>query len=371
VQIRLRSCNFYKKEKKCLRPFVPKERLSKLMMQPTTAAKGNSSKVEVPRIGSEESFIRADLRAYQVEGVNWILSQYELGIGGILADEMGLGKTLQTLSFLAALKDAGFPGPHLVITPLAVLQNWQNEIKKFTPGLTSIKVHGNMAERDRILSMPAVLRGEFDIYLTTYEMIISEESFFTETFLFHTIIIDEGHRIKNDSGKLTASLARISAPFRLLLTGTPLQNSLDELWALMHYLLPVALHDCRATFEGACSIQEGQLDQRVASQARALLESLMIRRVKSQVEASLKPKIQYVLKIPLSALQRTWYQRWMQKSAEVQGLTSRTQLIQVMRQLQKTINHPKCHLLSIERERKAALNLQKRAEGAEFFTLPA
>ena len=181
---------------------------------------------------------------------------------------MGLGKTIQTLSFLATLKSHGFPGPHLVVTPIAVLQNWQNEVKRFTPSLSSIKIHGSAAERDRVLysllpgpvaracacaqaglgviaepagelknppsvltshvssppllsqllAMPGVLRGEFDIYLTTYEMIMSEEAFFTDTFLFHTVTIDEGHRIKNESTKLGASLARISAPFRLLRT---------------------------------------------------------------------------------------------------------------------------------------------------------
>ena len=83
------------------------------------------------------------------------------------ADEMGLGKTIQSLSFLAALKDAGLPGPHLVVTPLAVLQNWANEIKRFTPGLRHVKIHGGLQERDRLLSREDVLGGEFDVYLTT------------------------------------------------------------------------------------------------------------------------------------------------------------------------------------------------------------
>ena len=150
---------------------------------------------------------------------------------------------------------------------------------------------------------------------------ISEEAFFTETFLFHTITIDEGHRLKNDAAKLSDSLARVRVPFRLLLTGTPLQNNLNELWALLQYVLPDALGGCKDQFEAACSvadgtldqvsiitlliwcavwcIKRGTLDQRVVSQARDLLESLMIRRVKSEVEKSLKPKLQYVLKAPL------------------------------------------------------------------------
>ena len=414
TQIKSRSSGFYKMMSKRLAPFVPKERLAALMeakgppVKHEEAAKqghwekdskgkrvwvgtpetkkapanGGSSRGKgggkeavatappVPRIGPKETYINAELRSYQVEGVNWILSQYEMGVGGIVADEMGLGKTIQTLSFLAALKEAGFPGPHLIITPLAVLQNWLNEIKKFTPGLSAIKVHGSACERDRILSTPEVLRAEYDIYLTTYEMVIAEESFFTETFLFHTITIDEGHRIKSDSAKLCNSLARISAPFRLLLTGTPLQNNLKELWSLMYYILPAALHDCRETFEQACVLAEGQLDQEVAQQARSLLESLMIRRVKSEVEKTLKPKIQYVLKVPLSALQCKWYRRFMEHDLDASGIVTRQQLIAVQSQLQKMINHPKAILFSLERERKDALSLVKRAEGAEFFKTP-
>ena len=275
AQLRARSCTFYKQEKRRLAPFVPQARLKKLIEAKAGSASGAAHRG--PRIGASETYIRAELRSYQVEGVNWILSQYDLGVGGILGDEMGLGKTLQTLSFLAALKEAGTPGPHLIITPLSVLQNWENEIKRFVPGVSAIKIHGSAQERDRIFGLPKVLGAEYDIYLTTYEMIMCEESFFTENFLFHTLVIDEGHRIKNERGKLVESLARIPTPFRLLLTGTPLQNNLNELWSLLHYVLPKALEDCRETFEQACSLSDGQLNQKVTAQARALLETMMLR----------------------------------------------------------------------------------------------
>ena len=204
---------------------------------------------------------------------------------------MGLGKTIQTLSFLSALKAAGLPGPHLIVTPLAVLQNWANEIKRFTPGLTVAKLQGSRDERDRILDMADVTGGEYDVYLTTYETILSEEAFFTESFLFHTITIDEGHRLKNDSSQLSSALARITVPFRLLLTGTPLQNNLNEPWALMHYILPETLDGCKEQFETACNLEGGQLNRNVVTQARSLLESLMVRRVKSEVETTLLPKM--------------------------------------------------------------------------------
>ena len=293
-----------------------------------------------------------------------------VAVGAILADEMGLGKTIQTLSFLSALKAAGMAGPHLVVTPLAVLQNWHNEIKRFTPGLSVIKVHGSRSERDRILSMPVVLAGGFDIYLTTYETVLSEEPFFTESFLFHTITIDEGHRLKNESGKLSSSLARVTVPFRLLLTGTPLQNNLNELWALMHYILPNALEGCRDTFDAACSLEEGQLDRAVVDQARSLLASLMLRRIKSEVETTLLPKLHWVLKVPLTTLQRQWYRRFLNKDAEAQALVTRKQLIAKIQQLQKIINHPKTILYALDREREQARSMRQRAEGSQFISLP-
>lgn len=223
---------------------------------------------------------------------------------------MGLGKTIQTLCFLSALKAVGVPGPHLIVTPLAVLQNWHNEIKKFTPGLSAVKVYGNIAERGRILSDIQVQSAGFDIYLTTYDTILSEEGFFTEDFLFTTITIDEGHRLRDDSAKLNKALSRISTPFRLLLTGTPLQNSLPELWALMHYILPEILsNSSRSSFEQGCSFEGGQLDRVLVTAARSLLETFMLRRVKSEVETDLLPKLQFVLKVPLSNIQLRWYRR--------------------------------------------------------------
>ena len=365
AQLKSNSCAFFERERERLAPFVPADRLKK------RRAKAAVQPMTVPPLGPAESFIRAELRPYQVEGVNWIISQYNEGTGGILADEMGLGKTLQTLSFLSALKAKGLPGPHLIVTPLAVLQNWANEIKRFTPELSFIRMHGSQGERDRLLGMDKVMSGSYDVYLTTYETVLSEEAFFSETFLFHTITIDEGHRLKNKASKLCFSLARIVTPFRLLLTGTPLQNNLEELWALMHFILPDVLDGCKATFEDACSIKDGHLDTGVVSSARSLLESLMIRRVKSEVEKSLRPKVQYVLKVPLSTLQRQWYKRFLEKDdAETEGLVSRTQLVAKMMQLQKVINHPKCILLTLERDREAARSLIKRAEGSDHIATP-
>ena len=297
--IKARAVTFFADNRQHLAPFVAKEKLATLTAPARPSWKDLS-------IDGTEPYVHATLRSYQVAGVNWMLGQYGLGTGGILGDEMGLGKTIQTLAFLSALKAAGLPGPHLVVTPLAVLQNWANEMKRFTPGLSFVKVHGGQSERDRLLSDPAVLGATFDVYLTTYDTLRAEEAFFTESFLFHTVTIDEGHRLKNEASSLCGSLARVVSPFRLLLTGTPLQtrpssittsstttstftgtplqNNLHELWALLSYVLPGTLSkESLDTFDAAADLNAGQMDRTAVARARALLEAVMIRRVKSEV----------------------------------------------------------------------------------------
>ena len=156
---------------------------------------------------------------------------------------------------------------------------------------TVLQVHGNVNERDRILSDPAVANGSCDIYLTTYETFQSEEAFFTENVLFHTITIDEGHRLKNDQASLAKALSRLVVPFRLLLTGTPMQNNLHELWALLNYILP-GLLSCKL-FDNAANLAASEVNRDVVAQARTLLETVMVRRLKSEVEDSLMVKKSY------------------------------------------------------------------------------
>jgi SWI/SNF-related matrix-associated actin-dependent regulator of chromatin subfamily A member 5 len=283
---------------------------------------------------------------------------------------MGLGKTFQTLAFISHLKASGLPGPHLVVTPLAVLQNWVNECKRFTPQLSIIKIHGSQEERDRLKDDVAVRTCKYDVYLTTFDMVRSEEAFFTETFLFHTVTVDEGHRLKNPACAMNRSLARLRCPFRLLLTGTPLQNHLGELCALLNYILPgVLTHEAMSTFESAACSVTGLMDRAAITQARRLLDCLMIRRVKSQVEAGLKPKIEFLLRAPLTSLQRHYYRAVLLKEDAdlvARGLMTRNQLLNKMMQLQKICNHPKCLVYSIDRERVDASKLAAANIGSEF-----
>mmetsp|Transcript_6913 Transcript_6913/g.15782 ORF Transcript_6913/g.15782 Transcript_6913/m.15782 type:complete len:988 (+) Transcript_6913:60-3023(+) len=357
------SASFLNDQREHLRPFVDEKWFdgkSKLSLPEG----GRSDSRPSIAIGPSPPFVKATLRSYQVAGVNFLLDRYNLGTGCIVADEMGLGKTIQSLSFIAALKDAGHPGPHLVVTPLAVLQNWANEIKRFTPGLTHIKIHGGVQERDRLMSRDDVVGGDFDVYLTTYDTFLSEEAFFTESFLFHTVIIDEGHRLKNVSCKLCKGLARLNSPFRVLLTGTPLQNCLAELIALLQYVLPSV--PLREDLLSDAPENRG-LNRQLVSQARDLLETCMIRRIKSQVEASLLPKIEYVLKPPLTRIQRKWYRSFLESDGTAAvGMLTQTQLMQKVLQCGKVANHPKTLMITFDRERKKNADMAKRAQGSMF-----
>jgi SWI/SNF-related matrix-associated actin-dependent regulator of chromatin subfamily A member 5 len=192
---------------------------------------------------------------------------------------------------------------------------------------------------------------------------------------FHTLTIDEGHRLKNEASALAASLARVRTPFRLLLTGTPLQNNLTELWALLTFILPrgVLTRAAAGAFEAGACVETGELDSSAVGRARRLLGVLMLRRVKSDVETSLLPKIEFVLKPPLTALQRSWYRAILDgdeaSAVSATSLLTTTQLLGKLTQLQKVCNHPKAIALTADRARAAARKAEARAAGSEFIQL--
>ena len=177
------------------------------------------------------------MRPYQIEGLNWMISLFENGINGILADEMGLGKTLQTLSLLGYLKFyRSIPGPHLLIVPKSTLQNWLNESRRWVPDLDSFVFHGTKEERDQMIK-ERLQTGRFDVCITSYEMCLLEKTALRK-IAFRYIVIDEAHRIKNENSSLSLIVREFISTNRLLITGTPLQNNLHELWALLNFLLP-------------------------------------------------------------------------------------------------------------------------------------
>jgi superfamily II DNA or RNA helicase len=316
------------------------------------------------------------MRPYQVEGLNWMISLYENGINGILADEMGLGKTLQTLSLLGYLKFyREISGPHLLIVPKSTLQNWLNESNRWVPGLNSFIFHGTKEERD-VMIRERLNPSDFDICITSYEMCLLEKAALRK-IPFRYIVIDEAHRIKNENSSLSLIVREFHSTNRMLITGTPLQNNLHELWALLNFLLP-DIFSSSEDFDTWFSKQEEEEEEAaddegtdkattavtknkeqlaaeaqvvkeeqelLMQQLRKLLQPFLLRRLKADVEHSLLPKKEVNLYVGLSQMQRNWYQKILERDLEaVNGLSrgkeGKTRLLNIVMQLRKCSNHP-------------------------------
>ncbi|KAL3438532.1 SNF2 family N-terminal domain-containing protein [Aspergillus tetrazonus] len=287
-------------------------------------------------------FIQGEMRDYQIAGLNWLVSLHENGISGILADEMGLGKTLQTISFIGYLRHlCDITGPHLVAVPKSTLDNWKREFHKWTPEVNVLVLQGDKEERHKLIN-ERLLDEDFDVCITSYEMILREKSHLKK-FAWEYIIIDEAHRIKNEESSLAQIIRVFNSRNRLLITGTPLQNNLHELWALLNFLLPDVFGDSEA-FDQWFSNQEADQDT-VVQQLHRVLRPFLLRRVKSDVEKSLLPKKEVNLYVPMSSMQVKWYQKILEKDIDaVNGAggkkESKTRLLNIVMQLRKCCNHP-------------------------------
>ncbi|KAF4204805.1 hypothetical protein CNMCM8927_007074 [Aspergillus lentulus] len=287
-------------------------------------------------------FIHGEMRDYQVAGLNWLVSLHENGISGILADEMGLGKTLQTISFLGYLRHVcDITGPHLVAVPKSTLDNWKREFHKWTPEVNVLVLQGDKEERHKLIN-ERLLDEDFDVCITSYEMVLREKAHLKK-FAWEYIIIDEAHRIKNEESSLAQIIRVFNSRNRLLITGTPLQNNLHELWALLNFLLPDVFGDSEA-FDQWFSSQDADQDT-VVQQLHRVLRPFLLRRVKSDVEKSLLPKKEVNLYVPMSEMQVKWYQKILEKDIDaVNGAAgkreSKTRLLNIVMQLRKCCNHP-------------------------------
>ncbi|KAF9108910.1 hypothetical protein BGX27_008183 [Mortierella sp. AM989] len=283
------------------------------------------------------------LRDYQIQGLNWMISLYKNGINGILADEMGLGKTLQTISFLGYLKHIeGVAGPHLVIVPKSTLHNWKSEFSKWLPDANVFLLHANKEERAEMIQT-RLLTQKFDVCLTSYDICLLEKTHLKK-FAWQYIVIDEAHRIKNENSQLSQIIRTFNSKNRLLITGTPLQNNLHELWALLNFLLPDVFSSSE-DFDAWFEKQGGDQDM-VVQQLHKVLRPFLLRRIKSDVEKSLLPKKEINLYVGLTPMQRKWYQRILEKDIDaVNGAGSnkregKTRLLNIVMQLRKCCNHP-------------------------------
>ena len=261
------------------------------------------------------------MRGYQLEGLSWLRRLWLSGLNGILADEMGLGKTIQIISLIAFLREVKTYGPFLVVAPLSTLQNWIDEFARFTPTIPTVLYHGTPSSRQDIrrnrLKKPKT--PTFPVVCTSYEICMNDRKFLSK-FEWSFIIIDEGHRLKNMNCRLLRELKSYTSANRLLITGTPLQNNLSELWSLLNFLMP-ELFDTYERFEslfdfsdvlskrGHREIIKKEEQNNLISAIHSILKPFLLRRVKTDVATDLPPKREYVLYAPLTKTQKELYRQ--------------------------------------------------------------
>ncbi|KAI8617443.1 SNF2 family N-terminal domain-containing protein [Chytriomyces sp. MP71] len=286
------------------------------------------------------------MRDYQIQGLNWLISLHHNGINGILADEMGLGKTLQTISFLGYLKHIkGICGKHLIVVPKSTLHNWMSEIKRWVPTLIPFLFHGDKEARSTLVR-DHLHTDNFEVCVTSYEMCLLEKGALRKV-AWECLVIDEAHRIKNENSSLSQIVREFQCRNRLLITGTPLQNNLHELWALLNFLLP-DIFSSSEDFDEWFQAMNGDQDQ-VVQQLHKVLRPFLLRRIKMDVEKSLLPKKRTNLYVGMSTMQRKWYQKILEKDIDaVNGAlvlggrkeAGKTRLQNIVMQLRKCCNHP-------------------------------
>ncbi|GAA5823937.1 hypothetical protein JCM5353_007343 [Sporobolomyces roseus] len=260
------------------------------------------------------------LKDYQMLGVNWLNLLYRRGTSCILADEMGLGKTAQVIALLAHLKATGEKGPHLVIVPSSTLENWMREFSVFAPDLVAHSYYGSQAERDEIRRELRSL-VELDVVVTTYNIATGspdDQKFLKRKMDFKVAVFDEGHQLKNSESKKYKDLMQIRAQWRLLLTGTPLQNNLQELVSLLSFILPEQFRDAneslRAIFKVGPGNQTNLLSRERISRAKKMMTPFVLRRKKAQVLKDLPRKLERIEFCDMTALQKEVYDEAIQRS---------------------------------------------------------
>lgn len=293
------------------------------------------------------------LREYQMNGLRWLVSLYNNNLNGILADEMGLGKTVQVISLICYLMEVkNDRGPFLVVVPSSVLPGWESEITFWAPSVTKVAYAGPPEERRRLFK-EMIVNQKFNVLLTTYEYLMNKHDRpKLSKIQWHYIIIDEGHRIKNASCKLNADLKLYQSSHRLLLTGTPLQNNLEELWALLNFLLPSIFNSAEdfsqwfnkpfesssdsSTDEALLSEEENLL---IINRLHQVLRPFVLRRLKHKVENELPEKIERLVRCEASAYQKLLMKRVRENLGSLGNSKGRSVHNTVM-ELRNICNHP-------------------------------
>lgn len=313
----------------------------------------------------QPDMFRGQLKGYQLRGMNWLANLYSQGISGILADEMGLGKTVQSIAFLCHIAEKySVWGPFLIISPASTLHNWQQEIAKFVPGFKVVPYWGNPNERKILRQFwdqkdMYTKDASFHIVVTSYQIVITDIKYFNR-IKWQYMILDEAQAIKSTSSMRWKTLLGFSCRNRLLLSGTPIQNSMAELWALLHFIMPT-LFDSHEEFnewfskdiESHAENKTG-IDEKHLSRLHMILKPFMLRRIKKDVENELSDKIEVMVYCPLTTRQNLLYLALKQKIKiedllhyTVGGGDSHTvdknftsNLMNLVMQFRKVCNHP-------------------------------
>ncbi|KDN38457.1 hypothetical protein K437DRAFT_259406 [Tilletiaria anomala UBC 951] len=311
-----------------------------------------------------------ELKDYQLVGVNWLTMLFSNKLSAILADEMGLGKTVQVIAFLANLKLRDVPGPHLIVVPSSVLENWKREFKAFAPCVRLFSYWGSMKEREalRYDYEDQVQDEGVDVVLTTYDMAAGggssgylDAKFFKKRG-FNACVFDEGHLLKNRKSERYQKLMKIPAKWRLLLTGTPLQNNLGELVSLLNFIMPSYFRDADEALKAIFKIKPGQSHKNMLSQqrvirAKKMMQPFVLRRKKDKVLRDLSNKHEIVEWCDMTPDQeRVYKQVWASTKAAVQEgeeqnaskaksktgrtLSKKPASSNVLMDLRKAANHP-------------------------------
>lgn len=310
----------------------------------------------------QPSMFVGKLKSYQLKGMNWLYSLYDKGINGILADEMGLGKTVQTIAFLATLvKVQGIWGPFLVIAPASTLHNWQQEFTKFVPDFKVLPYWGNPSDRKVLRKFWSqkdlhTANASFHVLITSYQLVIQDVKYF-QRIKWQYMVLDEAQAIKSTSSVRWKILLGFNCRNRLLLTGTPIQNSMAELWALLHFIMPT-LFDSHEEFNEWFSKDieshaenKSVIDEKHLSRLHKILKPFMLRRVKKDVENELSDKIEILVNCQLTVRQKFLYQNLrrkisiddlMQSSSTVasHSQSATSHLMNLVMQFRKVCNHP-------------------------------
>lgn len=291
--------------------------------------------------------LKFSLREYQHIGLDWLVTMYEKRLNGILADEMGLGKTIMTIALLAHLAcEKGIWGPHLIVVPTSVMLNWETEFLKWCPAFKILTYFGSAKERKH-KRQGWLKPNSFHVCITTYRLVIQDSKIFKRK-KWRYLILDEAHLIKNWKSQRWQTLLNFNTKRRILLTGTPLQNDLMELWSLMHFLMPHIFQshqEFKDWFSNPITgMVEGQekVNKEVVDRLHNVLRPFILRRLKRDVEKQLPSKHEHVIYCRLSRRQRNLYEDFI-ASSETQATLQSSNffgMISVIMQLRKVCNHP-------------------------------